>query len=187
MKLKIKKFLLNLFRVIFKEFKLLDVDDVISIGKFRIFIQILLSKLEGRKGFYALMPTSSKVVDIKNIKINGDLYRSNLMRSLISSNLYLQAINGIQIDSSVLIGPDVKIISANHDLKDYSRWLEDDPIVIKKNVWIGANVVILPGVNIGSNCIIGAGSIVTKSFEDNSIICGNPAKFIKKNNISAVI
>ena len=54
------------------------------------------------------------------------------LRSLISSNLYLQAINGIQIDSSVLIGPNVKIISANHDLSDYSRWLNDDPIIIKK-------------------------------------------------------
>ena len=109
MRIKKKEFLLNLFRIIFKEFNLLDVDDVISIGKFRIFIQILLSKLEGRKDFYALMPISSKVIDIKNIKINGNLYRSNLMRSLISSNLYLQAINGIEIDSA-LIGPTLRLL-----------------------------------------------------------------------------
>ena len=60
-------------------------------------------------------------------------------------------------------------------------------IIIKRNVWIGANVIILPGVKIGSNSIIGAGSVVTKSFEDNSIVCGNPARFIKKNNNSILM
>ena len=186
MKLKKKVFLLILFRIIFKEFNYLEIEDVISVGKFRIFLQLLLSKLEGRKDFYALMPLNSKVVDLQKIEINGNLCGSNLIRSLISSKLYLQAINGIKIHSSVLIGPDVKIISANHDLQNYSRWIQDDPIIINKNVWIGANVVILPGVNIGSNCVIGAGSIVTKSFEDNSIICGNPAQLIKKNSVSII-
>ena len=186
MKLKNKIFLLNLFRKMFKEFNYLEIDDVISIGKFRIFIQFLLSKFEGRKDFYALMPLNSKIVDLQKIEISGNLSGSNLIRSFISSKLYLQAINGIRIHSSVLIGPDVKIISANHDFQNYSKWIHDEPIVINKNVWIGANVVILPGVNIGSNCIIGAGSIVTKSFEENSIICGNPAQLIKKNNASII-
>ena len=186
MKLKKKVFLLNLFKKIFKEFNYLEIEDVISIGKFRIFFQLVLSRLEGRKDFYALMPFNSKVVDLQKIEISGNLCGSNLIRSLISSKLYLQAINGIKVHSSVLIGPDVKLISANHDFENYSKWIHDKPIVINKNVWIGANVVILPGVNIGSNCIIGAGSIVTKSFEDNSIICGNPAKLIKKNSISNI-
>ena len=114
MKLKKKIFLLNLFRKLFKEFNYLEIEDVISIGKFRIFFQLLLSKLEGRKDFYALMPLNSKVVDLQKIEISGNLCGSNLIRSLISSKLYLQAINGIKIDSSVLIGPDVKIISANN-------------------------------------------------------------------------
>ena len=103
-----------------------------------------MSKLEGRKDFYALMPLSSKSGGSLKIEIKGNLCGSNLIRSLISSKLYLQAINGIKIDSSVLIGPDVKIISANHDLQNYSKWINENPIVINKNVWIGANVVILP-------------------------------------------
>ncbi|MBL4705246.1 MAG: hypothetical protein JKY54_12045, partial [Flavobacteriales bacterium] len=46
-------------------------------------------------------------------------------------------------------------------------------------VWFGANVIILPEVEIGNNCVVGAGSVVTKSFPDNSVIVGNPAKVIR--------
>ncbi|OFX85975.1 MAG: capsule biosynthesis protein CapG [Bacteroidetes bacterium GWF2_33_16] len=51
-------------------------------------------------------------------------------------------------------------------------------IVVKDNTYIGNNAVILPGVTIGSNCIVGANSVVTKSIPDNSVVAGNPAKFI---------
>ena len=74
----------------------------------------------------------------------------------------------------------MKIISANHSKNNYLTWEKNEGIVINKNVWIGTNVVILPGVKIGKNSIIAAGSIVTKSFDDNSLIAGNPAKLIKK-------
>lgn len=52
-------------------------------------------------------------------------------------------------------------------------------VYIGKDVWIGANVVILPGVKIGKNAIIGAGSVVTKNIPDNAIAYGNPAKIVK--------
>ena len=48
------------------------------------------------------------------------------------------------------------------------------------NVWIGGNVVVLPGVKIGDNCVIGAGSVVTKDIPDNSVAVGNPCKVIRK-------
>ena len=80
------------------------------------------------------------------------------------------------------MGMGSKIISANHDVSDFSKHIKK-PVKIGNNVWIGANVVILPGVEIGDNTVIGAGSIVTKSFkEGNCIIAGNPAKIIKKLN-----
>lgn len=52
-------------------------------------------------------------------------------------------------------------------------------IMIEDDVWIGARAIILPGVKIGKGCIIGAGAVVTKSFDDYSVIGGNPAKLLK--------
>ena len=179
-----REFLLKISRKIFHELMFVNSDDILSVGKYKFFFQYIKSKLYGRRGLYALLPSESKIVDFDKIVFKGNLINSNFVRSLISNRLYIQAINGIIIDTSVLIGPDVKIISANHCFNDYEKWYNSDPIKIDKNVWIGANSVILPGVNIGQNCIVGAGSIVTKSFDDNSVICGNPARIIRKNNLS---
>jgi len=52
--------------------------------------------------------------------------------------------------------------------------------ILKKRAWIGINSTILPGVTIGENSIVGAGSVVTKDVPDNTIVAGNPAKFIKR-------
>lgn len=54
------------------------------------------------------------------------------------------------------------------------------PIIVGNNVWIGGNVTVLPGVVIGDNCVIGAGSVVTKDIPDNSLAVGNPRKVIRK-------
>jgi len=92
---------------------------------------------------------------------------------------YIQTIGGIEIGKNVIMGMGSKIISANHDLKNFKKHIKQT-VKIGNDVWIGANVVILPGIEIGNNTIIGAGSIVTKSFkEGNYIIAGNPAKIIR--------
>lgn len=91
------------------------------------------------------------------------------------------------IGSNVIMGPDIKIYSRNHR---YSRL--DTPIqyqgkkqyntVVGDDVWIGANVIILAGVEVGNHVIIGAGSVVTKDVSDYAIVGGNPAKVIKYRN-----
>ena len=66
-------------------------------------------------------------------------------------------------------------------IRDRNKGLEyAKPIEVGNNVWIGGNVVVLPGVTIGDNVVIGAGSIVTKDIPSNSVAVGNPCKVIKE-------
>lgn len=94
----------------------------------------------------------------------------------VSGGCYIQGGNGIKIGDDTILAPGVKIISANHDLQDYSQWVPDQPIDIGYKCWIGANAVLLPGIRLGDRCVVGAGSVVTKSFPDGSIVGGVPAK-----------
>ncbi len=99
-----------------------------------------------------------------------------------SGGCYIQGINTIFIGDYCMIAPGVKIISANHDIADYSKHDKTvNPIRIGNNCWLGANCIILPGVELGDNVIVGAGAVVTKSFPENVIIGGNPAKILKNN------
>ncbi|MDW4260929.1 DapH/DapD/GlmU-related protein [Staphylococcus saprophyticus] len=87
----------------------------------------------------------------------------------------------IYIGKGSYIAPNVGIITANHDINNLSTHIEGKDVRIGKNCWIGMNSVVLPGVILGDNTIIGAGSIVTKSFsKGNIVIAGNPAKIVKQ-------
>lgn len=100
-----------------------------------------------------------------------------------SGNCYVQGINKIYIGDYTIFAPGIKIISANHDknnLVNHDKTIE--PIRIGKSCWIGANAVILPGVQLGDNVIVGAGAVVTKSFPSDVIIGGVPAKVIGRND-----
>ena len=93
---------------------------------------------------------------------------------------YIQAFNKIYIGRNVRIGPGVKIISANHSLENFELHDPSEPIYIGDFCWLGANCVILPGVNLGCHVIVGAGAVVTKNFKENNIVIGGvPAKKIK--------
>lgn len=92
----------------------------------------------------------------------------------------------VTIGNDVLIASHVMISSENHgtdpesDTPYMNQPLITKPVSIGDGCWIGEKVCILPGVNIGKKCIIGAGSVVTKSIPDYSIAAGNPARVIKK-------
>jgi acetyltransferase-like isoleucine patch superfamily enzyme len=92
---------------------------------------------------------------------------------------YIQATNGIIFGDNVGIGPNVTIISSNHDPNDFDKHIKTKPIKIGSNVWIGANSVVLPGVTVGDNAVIGAGSVVTKDIPSNAIAVGNPCRVIR--------
>lgn len=106
-------------------------------------------------------------------------------------NTHIVALKSVHIGDNVLIASKVFISDTSHG--NYSenggtdptvapakRKLTSYPVYIGDNVWIGENVVILSGVTVGNGCVIGANSVVTKNIESGSIVCGAPAKVIKK-------
>lgn len=98
-----------------------------------------------------------------------------------SPGVYFQAIGDIYIGHGTYIGPNVGLITANHNFNNLDEHLTPKTIILGENCWIGMNSVILPGVELGANTVVGAGSVVTKSFkEGHCVIAGNPAKLIKK-------
>lgn len=108
----------------------------------------------------------------KNIMIGKNVF--------INSGCRFQDQGGVVIGDHVLIGHNVVLATLNHDVDPVKRsWLHPAPIIIGKNVWIGANVTILPGVTIGDHTIIAAGAVVTKDVAANIIVGGVPAKMIK--------
>ena len=98
---------------------------------------------------------------------------------VIMNNALFMAAGGITIDDDVLVAANVQLISNNHDLYDHPV-LTCKPVHLKRNCWIGAGATILPGVTVGENAVVGAGSVVTKDVEDNTVVGGIPAKLLKR-------
>ncbi|MDE5660359.1 MAG: galactoside O-acetyltransferase [Muribaculaceae bacterium] len=91
----------------------------------------------------------------------------------------MMSVGGITIEDGAMIAANVQLISNNHDL--YERQIITcKPVHIGKKAWIGAGATILPGVTIGDNAVVGAASVVTKDVPADTIVAGNPAKFIKR-------
>jgi acetyltransferase-like isoleucine patch superfamily enzyme len=100
-----------------------------------------------------------------------------------SPGVYINAVNGVTIGDYTNIGPNVGIVSSNHDFVNNDAHVAAAPIVIGKFCWMGMGAVILPGVKLADFTIVGAGAIVTKSFpEGYCVIAGNPARIIKYLN-----
>lgn len=95
---------------------------------------------------------------------------------------------GIIIEDDVLVGSGVHIYTVNHAFTNLECPIIDQghddskEVILKKGCWIGANVTILPGVIVGRNSVVGAGSVVTKSLPDYVVAVGNPARVIKNQN-----
>jgi acetyltransferase-like isoleucine patch superfamily enzyme len=89
-------------------------------------------------------------------------------------------LGGITIEDNVQIGPRVNITSENHPLDPSNRKsLDLKSILIKRNAWIGAGAIILPGVTIGENAVVAAGAVVNKDVAANTVVGGVPAKVIR--------
>lgn len=98
-------------------------------------------------------------------------------------NCTILDVGKVTFGDNCLLAPNVAIYTAGHPIHPDSRnslYEYGIDVTIGDNVWIGGNVVIMPGVTIGSNCVIGAGSVVTKDIPEWSIAAGNPCKVLRK-------
>ncbi|WP_343671155.1 DapH/DapD/GlmU-related protein [Chitinophaga sp.] len=90
---------------------------------------------------------------------------------------------GITLEDHVLIGPKVNLVTENHPLEPATRrGMQCNPILLKRNAWIGAGAIILPGVTVGENAVVAAGAVVSRDVPANTVVAGIPAKVIKSIN-----
>ncbi|RRK10093.1 sugar O-acetyltransferase [Lactiplantibacillus garii] len=101
-------------------------------------------------------------------------------RVYVSHNVMFTDLGGITLADDVLIGPGASLLTVNHQADPAHRHdLDLKPIYIGPRAWIGAKALILPGVTVGANAIVGAGAVVTKDVPANTVVAGVPAKVIK--------
>ena len=125
----------------------------------------------------------------QNSIIEPPFYCSYGQNTYIGDHVFLNVLwtildgNEVHIGHHVMIGPAVQIYTAAHHLQAEIRiqGLEvAKPIVIEDNVWIGGAAILLPGVRIGRNAVVGAGAVVTRSVPANTVVAGNPARVIRE-------
>ncbi len=135
-------------------------------------INALLSELTGEPVTVGLFPPFYTDCG-KNLHLGKNVF--------INAGCKFQDQGGIYIGDGALIGHNMVLATLNHGLLPEERHdLIPKPIHIGRNVWIGSNSTVLPGVTIGDNAVIGAGSVVTKDIPANMIAVGCPARVIRR-------
>ncbi|KAG6949104.1 hypothetical protein JG688_00014779 [Phytophthora aleatoria] len=137
--------------------------------------QDILTKMLGAKGRDCFIETPFRCDCGSNTRLGDNVY--------MNSNCVLLDEGEITIGNRVMLAPNVQLYTATHPLGPKTRatgYERTKPITIEDDVWIGGNVVVVPGVTIGRGAVIGAGSVVTKNVPPMCMYAGNPAKFIKK-------
>jgi galactoside O-acetyltransferase len=104
-------------------------------------------------------------------------------RCYANFNLTLVDDGPVTIGNHVMLGPNVTLVTTGHPVKPELRLKAAQyslPVVLESNVWLGAGVTVLPGVTIGENSVVGAGSVVTKDIPANSVAYGTPCKVVRE-------
>lgn len=133
-------------------------------------------RLHGHYGEGVILNRDCSFVAIEGIHIGNWVY--------IGPGARMSGSGGLWIGNNIAIGPDVSILTSNHRTAGVSHLpfgpeLDLRPVKIEDHVWIGAGVIILPGVTVHEGAIVGAGSVVTQDVERCAIVGGNPARVLK--------
>lgn len=134
----------------------------------------ILKDLFGSTGNSIYMEPTFRCDYGKNIHV-GESFYANF-------NCVILDVAEVIIGKNCMIAPNVAIYTATHPIDPVERNGGTEyakKVVIGDNCWLGGNSVICPGVTLGNNVVVGAGAVVTKSFGDNVVLAGNPAKVIK--------
>jgi maltose O-acetyltransferase len=137
--------------------------------------QAILQQLLGQIGQNSIIEPPFYCSYGQNIHIGDHVYL-NVSCSILDCN-------EVHIGHHVMIGPVVQIYTAAHLLQAEARiqgWEVAKPIVIEDNVWLGGGAILLPGVRIGLNAVVGAGAVVSRSVPANTVVAGNPARVIRE-------
>jgi maltose O-acetyltransferase len=144
------------------------------------YIRLMLRNRKYRKHFKNLgapirIGIQEEIFPLEKVSIGSNV--------VIHNQAYFEANGEITIGNNIAIAKSCTILTSNHiyegDLLPWSEEMLFKPVVIEDNVWIGANVMIMPGVTIKEGAIIGAGSVVTKDVPKCALAAGNPARVIK--------
>lgn len=161
--------------------------------------KIITEKASRTRSLQVELNSTSDTDDFRKIwkKITGNELETNTTISLpfqinigtstvIGKNVFINSdctfldLGGITIEDDVLIAPKVSLLTEGHPVEPEQRKaLFAKPILIKRNVWIGAGAIILPGVTIGENSIVAAGAVVSKDVPDNVVVGGIPSRILK--------
>lgn len=131
----------------------------------------------------------------ENIKIHEGVRFRCIHKLQVGDNVqigvdnFIQASGGLTLGNNILLGPGVKVWSINHRFDDLTKSIVEqgynrDAVIIGDGVWLGANVFVLPGVQIPEGCVVGACSVVTKkTYPPFSILVGNPCRVVGHRNL----
>jgi maltose O-acetyltransferase len=137
--------------------------------------QSILRQLLGRIGHNSIIDSPFYCVYGRNIHVGDHVYL-NVLCNILDCN-------EVRIGNHAMIGPGVQIYTAAHALQAEARnrGLEvAKAIVIEDNVWIGGSAILLPGVRVGRNAVVGAGAVVSRDVPANTVVAGNPARVIRE-------
>ncbi len=136
--------------------------------------QTILQQLVGQIGQNSIIEPPFYCVYGQNISIGDHVY--------LNYQCIILDTNKVDIGNYVMIGPNVQIYASAHLLQAEARNLGLEiakPIMIEDNVWLGGGAILLPGVRIGRNAVVGAGAVVSRSVLANTVVAGNPARVIR--------
>lgn len=135
----------------------------------------------GQKGSHIQIERGFNFIKPEHLHISDYVYIGPM------STIY--AHGKVSIKKGSIIGPKVTIYTANHNFKPgshaipYDKKLDMRPVEIDENVWVGGNVILLPGAKLREGVIVGAGSVISKEIPAYSIVVGNPCKIIGTRDI----